>query len=112
LAAWPYGNARRTEWMRPNDAFRRRLLDQLRAEGSLPSRAKPAAQRRWGFFALPVLHDDRVVGKVDATADRKASRLRASRLEVHAVHGDVPLRRVDSAPVMAARRLVARPPND
>ena len=32
---------------------------------------KPKAQRRWGYFALPVLHDDRLVGKVDATADRK-----------------------------------------
>lgn len=45
---------------------------------------KPAAKRRWGYFALPVLHDDRLVGKVDATADRKASVLR-----VHAIHEDV-----------------------
>jgi len=45
---------------------------------------KPAAKRRWGYFALPVLHDDRLVGKVDATADRKASALR-----VHAIHEDV-----------------------
>jgi uncharacterized protein len=44
---------------------------------------KPAAKRRWGYFALPVLHDDRLVGKVDATADRKASVLR-----VHAIHED------------------------
>jgi uncharacterized protein len=45
---------------------------------------KPAAKRRWGYFALPILHDDRLVGKVDATADRKASVLR-----VHAIHEDV-----------------------
>jgi uncharacterized protein YcaQ len=45
---------------------------------------KPAAKRRWGYFALPVLHDDRLIGKVDATADRKASVLR-----VHALHNDV-----------------------
>jgi uncharacterized protein YcaQ len=44
---------------------------------------KPAAKRRWGYFALPVLHGDRLVGKVDAAADRKASVLR-----VHAVHED------------------------
>jgi uncharacterized protein YcaQ len=45
---------------------------------------KPAPKRRWGYFALPILHDDRLVGKVDATADRKASVLR-----VHAIHEDV-----------------------
>jgi len=45
---------------------------------------KPAAKRRWGYFALPVLHHDRLVGKVDAIADRKASVLR-----VHAIHEDV-----------------------
>jgi uncharacterized protein YcaQ len=45
---------------------------------------KPAAKRRWGYFALPILHDDRLVGKVDAVADRKASVLR-----VNAVHEDI-----------------------
>jgi uncharacterized protein YcaQ len=45
---------------------------------------KPAAKRRWGYFALPVLHNDRLVGKVDAKADRKASTL-----WVHAIHEDV-----------------------
>jgi uncharacterized protein YcaQ len=45
---------------------------------------KPANKRRWGYFALPVLRDDRLVGKVDAVADRKASTLR-----VHAIHEDV-----------------------
>jgi uncharacterized protein YcaQ len=45
---------------------------------------KPAANRRWGYFALPILHDDRLVGKVDAAADRKAGVLR-----VRAIHEDV-----------------------
>jgi uncharacterized protein YcaQ len=45
---------------------------------------KPADKRRWGYFALPILHDERLVGKVDAFADRKASTLR-----VHAIHEDV-----------------------
>ncbi len=45
---------------------------------------KPAANRRWGYFALPVLHGDRLVGKVDAKADREASVLR-----VNAIHEDV-----------------------
>jgi uncharacterized protein len=46
---------------------------------------KPAGKRRWGYFALPVLHLDRLVGKVDATADRKRGVL-----SVHAVHRDAP----------------------
>src|SRR5206468_6635183 len=45
---------------------------------------KPAGERRWGYFALPVLHGDRLVGKVDAKADRKRSLL-----DVHALHEDV-----------------------
>jgi uncharacterized protein len=45
---------------------------------------KPAARRRWGYFALPVLYGDRLVGKLDATADGKAGVLR-----VDAVHQDV-----------------------
>ncbi|NUU16004.1 winged helix DNA-binding domain-containing protein [Cellulomonas humilata] len=46
---------------------------------------KPVAARRWGYFALPVLVGDRLVGKLDATADVKAGVLR-----VHAVHEDEP----------------------
>jgi uncharacterized protein YcaQ len=46
---------------------------------------KPAAKRRWGYFALPILYGDQLVGKVDATAERKAGVL-----QVHAIHQDVP----------------------
>jgi len=46
---------------------------------------KPAAKRRWGYFALPVLSGDRLVGKLDAKADRKAGVF-----VVSAVHQDVP----------------------
>jgi uncharacterized protein len=45
---------------------------------------KPAAKRRWGYFALPILYGDRLVGKLDATADRKAGVLR-----VNAIHEDL-----------------------
>jgi uncharacterized protein YcaQ len=46
---------------------------------------KPAASRRWGYWALPVLDGDRLVGKVDATTDRRRGVLR-----VNAIHEDEP----------------------
>jgi uncharacterized protein YcaQ len=46
---------------------------------------KPIEQRLWGKFALPILEGDRLVGKVDATSDRKAGRF-----VVHAIHEDEP----------------------
>ena len=61
---------------------------------------KPASQRRWGYFALPILHGDQLVGKLDATADRKGGAL-----VVHAIHEDVPF-----SPAM--RRAVDREIND
>lgn len=44
---------------------------------------KPVAARRFGYWALPVLHGDALVGKVDATTDRGDGVLR-----VDAVHWD------------------------
>ena len=55
---------------------------------------KPAAKRRWGYFALPVLYGDRLVGKLDATADRKAGVFRVS-----AIHQDVPFDKAMTAAV-------------
>ena len=46
---------------------------------------KPVAKRRWGYYALPILYGDRLVGKLDAAADRPAGLLR-----IHAIHRDVP----------------------
>jgi uncharacterized protein len=46
---------------------------------------KPAAKRRWGYFALPILHGDRLVGKLDAKLDRKHGVLR-----IFALHEDFP----------------------
>jgi uncharacterized protein len=63
----------------------RRRMDDLFEFDYVLEMYKPAAQRRWGYFALPVLHGDRLVGKLDATADRKAGRF-----FVDAVHQDVP----------------------
>jgi uncharacterized protein YcaQ len=64
---------------------------------------KPAAKRRWGYFALPVLYGDRLVGKLDATADRAAGVLR-----VDAVHRDVPFDRPMTAAVDAEIEDLAR----
>jgi uncharacterized protein YcaQ len=55
---------------------------------------KPAAKRRWGYWALPILYKDRLVGKLDATADRKAGVL-----EVDAIHQDVPFTKAMTAGV-------------
>ncbi|MET8153488.1 DNA glycosylase AlkZ-like family protein [Actinoplanes sp. NPDC049668] len=55
---------------------------------------KPVAERRWGYWALPILHGDRLVGKLDATADRKAGILR-----VDAIHEDAPFAKATAAAV-------------
>jgi uncharacterized protein len=81
--------------------FDRLVYDRLRARELFDfeytlEMYKPAAKRRWGYFALPVLHDDRLVGKIDATADHKASVLR-----VNAIHEDVAVTRAISRGVQA-----------
>jgi uncharacterized protein YcaQ len=55
---------------------------------------KPAAARRWGYWAMPILHGDRLVGKLDATADRKAGVFR-----VDAIHQDAPFTKAVAAAV-------------
>jgi uncharacterized protein YcaQ len=55
---------------------------------------KPAAKRRWGYFALPILYGDRLVGKLDATADYKDGVLRVS-----AIHQDMAFNKTMTAAV-------------
>jgi uncharacterized protein len=43
----------------------------------------PPAQRRYGFFVMPVLHGDRLIGRIDPTMDRARGALR-----VKAVHAE------------------------
>ncbi|MDO9456896.1 DNA glycosylase AlkZ-like family protein [Nocardioides sp.] len=65
-------------------ADRKRLTEVFEAEYYLEM-YKPASQRRWGYWALPVLWGDRLVGKLDVVADREAGELR-----VDATHQDEP----------------------
>jgi uncharacterized protein YcaQ len=55
---------------------------------------KPARSRVWGQFALPILHGDRLVGKVDARSDRDSGRF-----IVHAIHEDEPFNQPTRAAV-------------
>jgi uncharacterized protein YcaQ len=88
----------RTALLSPFDRLvhdRDRALDLFDFEYNLEM-YKPAAKRRWGYFALPILHEDRLVGKLDAAADRKASTLR-----VNAIHEDVRFTRAMTKAVRA-----------
>ena len=81
--------------------FDRLIHDRVRAEQLfgfeyILEMYKPKDQRRWGYFALPVLHGDRLVGKVDARADRKAGTL-----VVNAIHEDVRFTTATTAAVRA-----------
>ncbi|SDS76075.1 DNA glycosylase AlkZ-like family protein [Microlunatus soli] len=57
---------------------------------------KPKSKRRWGYYALPIVHGDQLVGKLDATADRKAGAFR-----IHAIHPDVRFTRAIDRAVQA-----------
>jgi uncharacterized protein len=72
---------------------RKRLVELFDFEYQLEM-YKPVAQRRWGYFAMPILYGDRLVGKLDATADRKAGVLR-----VDAIHQDVTFNKTMTAAV-------------
>ena len=81
--------------------FDRLVYDRTRAEELFDfeytlEMYKPAAKRRWGYFALPILNGDRLVGKLDAAADRKAGVL-----QVNAIHEDVTFTRAVRAAVQA-----------
>lgn len=65
-------------------------------------RFRPAAKRRWGYYAMPILYADELVGKLDATADRAAGVLR-----VNAVHWDVEPSRTMAAAVDREIRALA-----
>jgi hypothetical protein len=76
----------RTALLSPFDRLihdRQRALELFDFEYTLEM-YKPVDKRRWGYYALPILHHDRLIGKLDAAADHKASVLR-----VNAIHEDL-----------------------
>jgi len=75
----------RTAILSPLDrlVFDRKRMEDLFAFDYQLEMYKPAAKRQWGYWAMPVLDGDELVGKVDATADREAGVL-----IVDAVHED------------------------
>jgi hypothetical protein len=81
---------------------RKRMVDVFEFDYALEM-YKPASRRRWGYYALPILYGDRLVGKLDATADRPAGLLR-----VDAIHRDVPFSAAMSAAVDREIRDLAR----
>lgn len=78
----------RTALLSPLDhlVFDRKRVAELFDYEYLLEMYKPVAKRRWGYWAMPILHGDELVGKLDATADRKQGVLR-----VNALHPDTEL---------------------
>jgi uncharacterized protein len=86
----------RTAILSPLDRLvydRKRMADLFEFDYQLEM-YKPVAERKWGYFALPILSGDRLVGKVDAMSDRKEGVFR-----VDAIHEDAPFSKALSAAV-------------
>ena len=81
-------------WDRP---FARRIL----GFDHLIEVYKPAPQRQYGYYVLPLLHHDRIVGRADVKADRQAGTL-----IVRAYHPERGFR--SSAPLERAAARLAR----
>jgi uncharacterized protein YcaQ len=62
----------------------------------------PKAKRRWGYFVLPVLRGDRLIGRVDPRFDRSSGVLR-----LEAVHAEPGTSASDGAAVGRAIRELA-----
>ncbi|MEZ5192683.1 MAG: crosslink repair DNA glycosylase YcaQ family protein [Nocardioides sp.] len=95
LAVARAGPAPRAALLSPLDRLifdRRRMTEIFEFDYQLEM-YKPVVQRRWGYWAMPVLYGDRLIGKLDATADREAGEL-----IVHAVHEDGPGRAPSGTP--------------
>jgi len=63
----------------------------------------PAAKREFGYFVLPILHRDRLVGRIDPLFDRKANVLR-----VNQVYAEDGAQEAAGAPIANAIHELAR----
>lgn len=71
------GQARPTSRLRILNPFDPVIRDRLRLERLFGFEYRieifvPAAKRRWGYYVYPLLEGDRMVGRIEAKADRKA----------------------------------------
>ena len=69
--------AQRTTFLSPFDSFfyPKGRDEQLWGFRQVLEAYKPAEQREWGYYCLPILHQDRLIGRFDPRLDRKESRL-------------------------------------
>ena len=67
----------------------------------------PVAKRRWGYYVLPILNGERIVGRADTRADREAGVLRvpALHLELGATEDDLAAARHELGELAAWLRL-------
>lgn len=88
----------RVAFLNPYDSllFDRRRLEEVFGFTYVLEQFKPKPQRKYGFFAHPILMGDRFVGMLDAEVDRTREELR-----VNAVHELVPFEPEESDMVRA-----------
>jgi uncharacterized protein YcaQ len=98
----PGGAARGVAFLAPLDplAWDRDLLRSLFGFDYIWEVYVPAARRRWGYYVLPVLFGDRLVGRIEPRVERASGTLRIAELWWES--GFDPLAEADFVPAFAA----------